>query len=123
MQATKTFAALCIMLPLAAFAQTALAQTNTPQVDQREMQQQARIQQGARSGALTQKEYQRLESGQQHVANMESKAKADGVVTKQERQKLRHAEDVQSRHIFNQKHDRQHDYNHDGQRDRPHHRS
>jgi hypothetical protein len=53
---------------------------------------------------------------------MESRAKADGVVTRGERARLHQAQDVQSRRIYNQKHDRQHDFNHNGRVDRPHRR-
>ena len=108
----KAFFALCVVLPLAAGAQT-----NTPRVDQREANQVARIQQGAASGSLTQKETMRLDNGQQRVQNMEMQAKADGVVSKQERHQLHHAQEVQSRHVYKQKHDRQHDYNHNGRND------
>lgn len=119
MNASKNLlAAVCFVLPFAAFAQT-----NTPRLDQRQVNQEARIEQGVNSGALTQREAARLENGQQHVENLESKAKADGVVTKQERARLEHAEDVQSRRIYRQKHDRQHDFNHDGRKDRPLRRS
>ena len=112
--ASKIVAAVCFTLPLVAFAQTA-----TPRVDQRQINQEARIEQGAQSGSLTQRETKRLEAGQQHVQNVENKAKADGVVTGQERARMDHAQDVQSRHIYTQKHDRQHDFNHDGRVDRP----
>lgn len=108
----KALFALCVMLPLVAGAQT-----NMPRVDQREANQETRIQQGAASGSLTQKETMRLENGQQRVQNMEAQAKSDGVVSKQERRQLHHAQDVQSRHIYNQKHDRQHDFNHNGRND------
>lgn len=112
----KTLLALCVVLPL-----TAGAQTNTPRVDQREANQEARIQQGVASGSLTGNEAKRLENGQQRVQNMEAQAKSDGVVTKQERAKLHHAQDAQSQRVFRQKHDRQHDYNHNGRNDhRPH---
>jgi len=108
----KAVFALCVMLPLAAGAQT-----NTPRVDQRESNQEARIQQGVTSGSLTQKETMRLENGQQRVQSMEAQAKSDGVVSKQERHQLHHAQDVQSQRIYNQKHDRQHDYKHNGRND------
>jgi len=38
---------------------------------------------------------------------MEANAKADGVVTPRERAKIAHAQNVQSRHIYRQKHDAQ----------------
>ena len=113
MKSLKSIAALCIMLPLAAFAQT-----STPRVDQREANQEARIQHGINAGSLTQPEAVRLAHGQQHVQNIEMRAKADGVVTRQERGRLHHAQDVQSQRIYSQKHDRQHDYNHNGRIDR-----
>lgn len=115
--ASKIVAAIAFALPIAAFAQA-----NTPRVDQRQANQEQRIDQGIASGSLTQREANRLERGQQHVDNIENRAKADGVVTKRERARLEHAQDVQSRRIYAQKHDRQHDFNHNGRVDRPRHR-
>lgn len=102
---------------LAATALPVLAQTATPHIDQREQRQEQRIQQGEQSGSLTNKEAAHLEKGQAHIDTMESKAAADGAVTHKERERMRQAERVQSRHIEKQKHDRQHDYNHDGMKD------
>ena len=104
---------------LAAFALPVLAQTSTPNIDQRQANQQQRIDQGVKSGQLTGKEAARPEKGQEHVQKVEDKAKADGVVTKKERARIQQAENVQSRHIARQKHDRQRDMNHDGKKDRP----
>ena len=117
MKIAKTIAALSLILPALAFAQA-----NTPRVDQREANQERRIEQGVASGSLTQREANRLERGQQRVGNLEARAKADGVVTRQERAQLRHAQNVQSRRIYAEKHDRQHDFNHNGVVDRPHRR-
>lgn len=112
---THPFAALILCAPLLAFAQ------GTPGVDQRQANQEQRIQQGVQSGSLTPREAARLERGQEHVQNLEDKAKADGKVTPRERARLQHAENVQSRRIYNEKHDRQHDFNHNGRVDRPVH--
>jgi len=109
MKKIKAIALVALALPMLAFAQA-----NTPRVDQREASQQQRIDQGAASGSLTSREANRLERGQQHVENMENRAKADGVVTRQERARLHQAQDVQSQRIYAQKHDRQHDFNHNG---------
>lgn len=107
---------LCVfILALPALAQTA----STPRIDQRQANQQQRIDQGMRSGALTEQEAARMEKGQAHVQKMETKAVADGRVTAKERARIEHAQDVQSRRIYRQKHDRQHDLNHDGRMDRP----
>ncbi len=97
---------------LALFAAVALpvsvsAQTATPRVDQRQANQEARIQQGVQSGALTGKEAAKLEKGQAKVQAKEDKAKADGKVTARERAKLAKAQDRQSRRIAREKHDRQ----------------
>lgn len=113
MKTIKTVAFLAVALPTLAFAQA-----NTPRVDQRQANQEQRIDQGIASGSLTQREANRLERGQQHVDNMENRAKADGVVTRAERARLHQAQDVQSARIHRQKHDRQHDYNHNGRVDR-----
>lgn len=114
MRAIKTLAVLSLVLPALAFAQA-----NTPRVDQRQANQEQRIDQGVASGSLTQREANRLDRGQQHVDNMENRAKSDGVVTRGERARLHQAQEVQSRRIYAQKHDRQHDYNHNGRVDRP----
>lgn len=113
----KTVLLCCLLLPL-----LSEAQTNTPRVDQRQINQEGRIEQGAASGRLSQQETMRMEKGQQHVENMEARIKSDGTVTRKERSRLHHAQGVQSRHIYREKHDRQHDFNHDGRNDHRRHR-
>lgn len=88
-----------------AFAQTAA--TATPRIDKREAAQQAKIEQGVQSGALTAKETKGLEAQQAHVANVEERAKADGTVTAAERKHVKHAENKAKRSIRRQKHDAQ----------------
>lgn len=114
MKTIRALAAIAVVLPTLAFAQA-----NTPGIDQHQANQERRIDQGVVSGSLTQREANRLERGQQRVDNMENRAKADGVVTRQERARLHQAQEVQSDRIYRQKHDHQHDYNHDGRKDRP----
>src|SRR5437773_10815080 len=93
---------------IAAFALPALAQTqSTPRIDQRQANQERRIEQGEKSGALTQKEAARLEKGQARVQKMEDKAVADGKVTAKERARIEKAQDQQSRRIYREKHDKQ----------------
>lgn len=94
----------------ALFALVALpvaAQTSTPRVDQRQVNQEARIQQGVQSGELTNREAAKLDKGQAKVQAKEDKAKADGVVTPKERAKLAKAQNKQSKKIHKQKHDAQ----------------
>jgi hypothetical protein len=109
--------ALLTAVALPAFAQTAPA---TPRVDQRQANQEQRIDQGVKSGQLTTKEAARLEKGQEHVQKVEDKAKADGTVTAKERARIKKAENVQNRAISREKHDNQRDMNSDGKKDRPH---
>ncbi len=92
----------------AAFAAPALAQTqSTPRIDQRQQNQERRIEQGSQSGALNEREAARLERGQERVQKMEDKAAADGRVGAKERMRIERAQDKQSRRIYRQKHDRQ----------------
>lgn len=114
MKPKTAFAAL-----IAAVAAPVLAQTATPSIDKREANQQQRIDQGTRSGQLTPREAARLEKGQARIERTEDKAKVDGKVTPKERTRIQHAENVESRKIYREKHDRQRDLNHDGRMDRP----
>jgi hypothetical protein len=93
----KTLIALLTLASAGAFAQT--PGTNTPRVDQREANQQARIAQGAANGSLTAHETQRLEKEQARVDNAETKAKADGTVTAKERRRISAMQDGASRDI------------------------
>ena len=94
-------------LPALALAQAAPGNTATPNIDQRRAEQQRRIDQGVKSGELTQREAANLQKGQAKVQRMEDKAKSDGVVTEKERKKIEHEQDKQSKRIEREKHDRQ----------------
>jgi hypothetical protein len=96
-------AAAFAVLAVPTFAQT----TSTPRIDQRQQNQQQRIDQGVQSGQLNQKEAARLDKGQARVQKMEDKAVADGKVTAKERRKIERAQDKQSRKIAREKHDKQ----------------
>lgn len=85
----------------------AFAQAETPVIDQRQANQEKRIDQGIASGQLNEREANRLNKQEEHINKMEDKAKADGVVTKGERARIDHAQDRASRHIAREKHDRQ----------------
>lgn len=85
----------------------AYAQANTPGIDQRQANQEQRIDQGIASGQLNQREAARLNKQQGHLDNMENKAKSDGVVTKKERGRLHDRQDRASRNIAREKHDSQ----------------
>lgn len=120
MKALAIAAALIIAAP-SAFAQTGstLAPNAQQRIDQRQANQEKRIEQGEKSGALTPREANRLENGQARVDKVEQKAAADGTITRKEAAHVQHAQNVESRRIARQKHDRQHDFNHDGKKDLP----
>ncbi len=75
---------------------------------QRNINQEKRIEQGVQSGQLTNRETGRLEAGQARVDRREARAGADGHVSRSEERGIQSAENRQSRHVFNQKHDGQH---------------
>ncbi len=102
MKFNKILLAVATLAAIPAFAQ------NTPRINQRQANQENRIQQGVASGQLTGREAARLERNQGRVDNMKANAKADGVVTGKERNQINRAQNVQNRKIYNQKHDRQH---------------
>lgn len=83
------------------------AEADTPVIDQRQANQEKRIDQGIASGQLNEREANRLNTQQEHINKVEDKAKADGVVTKGERARINHAQDRASRHIAREKHDAQ----------------
>lgn len=101
-------AAALVLAAFAVQAQTAPNPAATPGIDQRQANQEKRIDQGIASGQLTKPEERRLERQQDRIDRAENRAKADGVVTKQERKRLHAAQDAASHRIAKQKHDRQH---------------
>ncbi len=88
-------------------AGTAFAQTNTPVVTERQGNQQARINEGVKSGELTRREAAKLRAEQRAIRAEKRMAKADGVVTPAERAKIRRDQNRASRDIARQKHDAQ----------------
>lgn len=78
-----------------------------------------RIERGERSGQLTGAEASRLREREARLQALHSKMAADGKITPRERHMLREQMERQSRAIHHERHDRQHDFNHDGKLDRP----
>ena len=103
------------VLALGVLALPALAQTTpprnptaTPGIDKRQADQERRIQQGVKSGQLTDKEAARLEKQQAKIEADKQAAKADGKVTPQERKKLQREQNQANRAIARDKHNHQH---------------
>lgn len=87
------------------FAIPVFAQTSaTPNIDQRQENQQKRIAAGVNSGALTAKETVSLKKREAKIETDKQAAKADGHVTKQERAKLQREENRASKQIYAKKH-------------------
>lgn len=74
---------------------------------QRNINQQQRIENGVKSGSLTNREVARLERGQSRVARKEARAGADGHVGAAEQARVQRTENRQSKRIYSQKHDAQ----------------
>lgn len=78
------------------------------QVNRRQYNQQDRIQQGARSGALNGREVYRLERNQGRIDRAEHRMRSSGGrLTYRERARLDRRQDRASARIYRQKHDRQ----------------
>ena len=104
--ATATFALLSAAATAQA-AEPAASGAKMPRVERREAKQEARIDQGIASGALTGRETKALDAQQGRIDRVENRAKADGVVTKGEREHITHLQNKANRDIKVQKHDRQ----------------
>ena len=111
MQFKTTIVALAMaVLPGLALAQTTPATPSEKagaRIDQRQANQQKRIDEGVKSGELNKHEAARLQKGQERVQKMEDKAKADGKITKKEAANIERAQDGQSAAIAREKHDKQ----------------
>jgi hypothetical protein len=95
MKIQKLFLGLVFIL----FAMGAQAQTATPKVKDRQVNQQKRIVKGAKAGEVNKQEAIRLEKQQKRINRSKKRAKADGQVTKKERAVLHARQNKASRNI------------------------
>lgn len=79
--------------------------TRTPRVSARQHRQSQRISQGVNRGELTRSETKELIKGQKETSRMKKNAKADGVVTMEERKEIRQKQNEESNKIYEEKHD------------------
>jgi hypothetical protein len=77
---------------------------NVQDDQQRNVNQQERVEQGLQSGQLSTKEAGQLERGQQHIDHMEANDMKNGSINAQEQSKLNAAENRQSADIYADKH-------------------
>ena len=110
MKIQTLIAALALTVGASAFAQAPAAPKDplaTPKIDQRQANQEKRIDQGIASGALTSREATQLNKREAKIQSDKLAARADGKVTRAERRKLKREQNRASRAIYRQKHDRQ----------------
>ncbi len=100
MKITKLLAAVLVT----AFALPVFAQTATPVIGQTQRNQEARINQGVQSGALTGGEARHLQQQQRQIQADKRAAKADGVVTRAERRHIKREQQRANRAIHRTKH-------------------
>jgi hypothetical protein len=96
------------LLSTRAVSPFAKAGVATPRIDQRQENQEQRIEQGIDYGRLTEHEANKLEAQQNRIDNAEARAKADGVVTRGERTRLKARQNAASRNIYRKKHNARH---------------
>ena len=95
--------ALLAALSLPAFAEV----MSTPRIDQRQENQERRIEEGVRSGQLNRREAARLRAELRDIRRMERRAAADGRITPREQARIEQAQDQLSRNIARERHDYQ----------------
>jgi hypothetical protein len=96
-----------LLAGLAALAASTTFASAFDEIDRRQAMQQQRIQQGVRNGDLTGREYRALQAEQARIADLERRAKADGRVDRFEAERIRQAQQAASRHIYQERHDRE----------------
>ena len=79
--------------------------TSTSDIDAAQANQTARIQQGIRDGSLTRSEAANLKAEQRRIEILESRAKADGHISRGEHDQIRAAQQNASKHIYQERHD------------------
>lgn len=90
---------------LAAATATFATAASADRIDQRQANQERRIQQGLRDGTLTRREAAQLEAEQARIRAMERAAERDGRVDRHERARIEAAQDAASRRIYQERHD------------------
>jgi polyhydroxyalkanoate synthesis regulator phasin len=101
----KVIATAVFALAAGSIVDTALAVEHDPSIKHREHRQNHRIEQGVRSGELTQQEAKGLRQEEKAIHQEERAFKSDGKLTRAERKQLHHDLNKTSKDIYNEKHD------------------
>jgi hypothetical protein len=105
----KSFRLSLVAAALTLPAFTAFAGTAT-QLQQRDIHQEQRIEQGLRNESLTSGEAAQLQRGAAYIDQLQSQALADGHLSRDEAARIERAQDQQARSITQQMNDRQYGY-------------
>lgn len=95
--------AILVAMFLLGFAGVTFAQTATPKVTKRQINQKNRVKNGVQSGELTKRETANVAKQQKRINRSKKAAKADGVVTKKERAGIHARQNAASRNIARKK--------------------
>jgi uncharacterized membrane protein YebE (DUF533 family) len=76
-----------------------------PKAAKKQVNQNQRIVQGVRTGELTKEEAKDLRQGQKEVRQLKKEARSDGKVTKEERKEIQQKLNLESKEIYQEKHD------------------
>ncbi len=103
----KSKSIIAIAFVALSFAKSQAQNTKTPVINQEQKEQQVKIINGVKTGALTPRETRRLEKQQANIQKDKRAAKADGVVTTNERRHIKAEQRRADRNIRREKHDGQ----------------
>jgi hypothetical protein len=95
---------ICLTLLASSVLGTAALAQAVPADQQRDVNQQERIEQGLKDGQLSTEEAGQLERGQQHIDHMEAHDLKNGSISPAEQARLNAAQNRQSQAIYNDKH-------------------
>ena len=107
LKARTVLGTLMLALSAGAMAQAApaVAASGAERIDQRQANQEQRIQQGKADGSLTHHEKRKLVRGQKRISAAEERAAADGKLSAAEQAKIEARQDQQSKVIHRRKND------------------
>jgi hypothetical protein len=100
----KTMGITVKLVALSVLTSAAWAQTTAGKDQQRDVNQQERIEQGLKSGQLSTREAGSLERQQQHIDRMEARELRNGSISPAEQARLNAAQNRVSNHIYADKH-------------------
>jgi sensor histidine kinase regulating citrate/malate metabolism len=110
MKKIALFSTIIVMGLLTGLAAQDLNASATPVATTRQVNQASRIAHGTATGQLIRPERKALKAEQRHIRRVKRRAKADGVVTGEEKLRINRKQRRADRHIRRQKHDAQNRY-------------